>query len=280
MKARVRIGGVLVGLAALGISAAGTGATPAPSPSAEEIIARSRTAFLYAGDDMRARVTMRLIDRKGRSRERVLTLLRKNMVEGEEQRVFLYFHEPGDVRGITFMAWTYPGREDERWIFIPSLDLVRRIAAEDKRSRFVGSDFTYEDVSGRDLTADTHRLLRQEEIDGRSSFVVESVPKDPVEYVKQISWIDSETFLPLKEEYLDAGGELVRVFTADRVENIPAGGGEDGKVIPTVLQRTMRNLETGHRTEVRFDAVDYGVGLSAEDFSERHMRRPPPSWIR
>lgn len=246
-------------------------------PTAHEIVARSQVAFHYAGDDMRARVTMHLIDREGHTRTRVMTMLRRDVAEGGKQKYFIYFHEPGDVRRMTFMVWKHPEKEDERWIFVPAVDLVRRIAADDKRSSFVGSDFTYEDISGRDPVDDTHVLKGEEVLDGRDCFVVESTPKDAVEFTRRVSWIDKVSFLPLKEEYYDRQGELYRVFSANEVKDV---GAEGGTAYPTVVHRIMRNVKTGHRTEVVFEFVAYDLGLADADFSERRMRRPPAAWVR
>jgi hypothetical protein len=223
---------------------------------------------------------MELIDRHGGKRVRVLTMLRRNQESGGDQKYFMYFHEPGDVRRLTFMVWKYPAREDDRWIFIPAVDLIRRIAAEDRYSSFVGSDFSYEDVSGRDVGEDTHTLVREERLGDREAFVIESVPREAAAFTKRNSWIDKENFLPLKEEYYDAQNELQRVFTADSIEDIPAGKGNDRRVYPTIMKRTMRNVKTGHLTKVTVNSVDYDIGLKDADFSERRMRRPPRSWIR
>jgi outer membrane lipoprotein-sorting protein len=229
---------------------------------------------------MKAKVIMELIAKGGGKRTRVMTMLRRNEKEGGNQKYFIYFHKPGDVRRMTFMVWKYPKKEDDRWIFVPAVDLIRRIAADDKRSSFVGSDFTYEDVSGRDVASDTHSLLRSEKLENRDCFVIESIPKEPTEYIKRLSWIDKKSFLPLKEEYYDAQNELFRVFTADKIEDIKVGEGTTENVFPTVTRRTMKNLKTGHRSEVVYKSVSYNLGLGNKDFSERHMRRPPRSWIR
>src|SRR3990172_5545597 len=123
---------------------------------ATDIIKKSQDAFFSQGKDMKARVKMTLVSKSGQQRLRELTMLRKNGTGGE-QKYFMYFHNPGDVRGTSFMVFKYPGKDDDRWIFIPSINLVNRIAAKDSRSSFVGSVFTYEDVSGRDVEADTHK---------------------------------------------------------------------------------------------------------------------------
>lgn len=239
----------------------------AAQPPAADIAKRSLDAFYAAGRDMRVRVAMTLINQQGAERKRELTMLRKNMAGQGLQRYYLYFHTPPDVKGTTFLVWRYPAKDDDRWIFIPALKLVRRIAASDRRSSFVGSDFTYEDISGRDVSDETHTLLRSETLGDRACYVLESRPVAGADYARRVSWIDSERWLPLKEEYFDARGQKVREFAADRVEEI---GGHW-----TVTRRTMRTLQTGQRTEVSFRDVSYDQGLPDIVFTERALREPP-----
>ncbi|MEW6027101.1 MAG: outer membrane lipoprotein-sorting protein, partial [Planctomycetota bacterium] len=160
--------------------------------TAEEIMSKTHQAFFYAGDDMKVSVSMALINKDGKERRRELLMLRKNAPEGGSQKYFIYFHKPNDVRRTTFMVWKYPAKDDDRWIFIPAVNMVRRIAAADSRSSFVGSDFTYEDVSGRDLEADTHTLLREEKLNDKPCYVIQSVPKIKSDSTRKISWIDKE----------------------------------------------------------------------------------------
>ena len=240
--------------------------------SAKEIIAKSRLAFYYAGDDMRAKVLMQLINKDGQKRERLLTMIRKDYEEGGSQKYFIYFHKPADVKDTTFMVYKYPDKDDDRWLFIPAISLVKRIAANDKYSSFVGSDFTYEDVSGRKSEEDNHTLLRKEEINGKSCFVIESIPLGTSEYTKRISWIDEVNFLPLKEEFYDKQNELYREFQALEIKDING--------IPAVPKRTMKNIKTGHRTDVTFQEIEYNLGIGDDIFSERYLKRPPQEWIR
>src|SRR3990167_4400276 len=204
---------------------------------ASDIIKKSQDAFFSQGKDMKARVNMTLVSKSGQQRLRELTMLRKNGANGE-QKYFMYFHNPGDVRGTSFMVYKYPGKDDDRWIFIPSINLVNRIAAKDSRSSFVGSDFTYEDVSGRDIEADNHKYIREESIKEKPCHVIESTPKNPTEYIKKISWVDKATYLPIKDEYYDVQGSLYRVFTADKIEVV--GG------LSTITKRSMANIKNGH----------------------------------
>jgi hypothetical protein len=254
--------------------------TAVQAESAVEIMERSQKAYYYAGTDAKGRLLMELSDGDGGKRVRDMTMLRRNQEETGNQKYFMYFHEPADVRRLTFMIWKYPSKDDHRWIFIPAVDLIRQIAAEDKYSSFVGSDFSYENVSGRDVAEDTHVILREEHLGGRDVVVIESVPRDKAAFTKRISWIDKENNLPLKEEYYDAQNQLHRVFTADVIENIAVGEGGNNVTYPTIMKRTMKNVRTGHRTEVSVMSVTYNIGLEDADFSERRMRRPPRNWIK
>ncbi len=261
-------------LVVLTLLAAGAPATPAEAPPAEEIMRRAHLAMYYAGPDMRTRVTMRLVSKEGSERVRELTMARRTLKEGGEQRYLLFFHRPPDVREMAFLVWKYPGRDDDRWLYVPALKLVRRIAASDKHTSFVGSDFSYEDISGREPEDDTHKLLREETTGGRDAYVVESTPKDPggAEFSRKLSWIDKATGLPLKEEYHDRRGELVRVFTADEVKAVQG--------FWTATRRTMKNVQSGHRTEVTFSDTRYDLKLSPDLFTERALRAPPADLIR
>jgi len=249
----------------------------AQTPTADEIIKKSHEAFFYAGDDMKVKVRMLLISKSGKERIRDLTMLRKDLGsagDAGEQKYFMYFERPNDVRGMTFLVQKYPVKDDDRWIYIPAIKMVRRIAAKDQQSSFVGSDFTYEDVSGRDLTADTYSLVREEKLNGRDSYVIKSIPKKEksAKYREKLSWIDKKTFLPLKEEYTDKRGKLYKVFVADEVKEIDN--------IPTIMKRTMENKQNGHRTQLTFTEVKYNLGLSEALFSERSLSRAPMQWIR
>jgi hypothetical protein len=239
----------------------------------DEVMKKSQAAFLYPGKDFKARVMMKLVSKGGQERVREMTMLRKNYGEvGGNQKYFMYFFQPADVKDMTFMVYKYPGRDADRWLFVPAISMVRRIAAQDKHSSFVGSDFSYEDVSGRDLEDDSHTLVREEKVGSRECDVVKNTPKTgDVEYSYKLSWIDKGNYLPLKEEYYDKKNELYKVFTADEIKDI--------KGFPTVTKRTMKNLQSGHMTEVTYLKTDYNIGIDDSMFSERFLKQPPKKWI-
>lgn len=252
----------------------GVSTSQAQGLSGEEIMQRSHLARYYPGETMQARVTMRLISKEGRERVREFIMSRYNLQNGKDQRYFIYFHRPPDVRDMALLVWKYPNLDDDRWLYIPAVKQVRRIAASDKHTSFVGSDFTYEDVSGRDPEEDTHTLLREEKMADRDTYAIESIPKNPAsaDFSRKVSWIDKVTLLPLKEEYFDFRSDLARLFTAEDVKEIEG--------FWTMMKRVMKNVQSGHSTEVIFGEARYNRKLSQEVFSERSLRAPPSELTR
>src|SRR3990170_3674050 len=241
---------------------------------AEEIMRRSALVQFSSGNDMKAKVTMRLLSKEGGERVRVLIMARRNVKAGGDQKYFILFQQPADVRDMTFLVWKYPLKDSDRWLYIPAIKLVKRIAANDKRSSFVGSDFSYEDVSGRAAEEDNHALLREEKYEGKEVLVIKSVPKDEksADFGYKVSWIDKGNFVLWREEYYDKRGSLSRVFTADEVKSIQG--------IPTTVKRTMKNVQTGHWTEVTYEEVKYNLGLVDSLFTERSLKNPPRELVR
>lgn len=241
--------------------------------NATEIMKRSHLAYYYAADDGNSSVIMRLINRKGRERVREFSMLRIDIEEGGDQKYFTYFRKPSDVARLTFMVHKSVDGNDKRWIYVPAVDLIKPISADDKNSSFVGSDFTYEDVSGRHWTEDNHRLVRDSLLDDKPVFVIESIPKRTYKgFARKVSYIDTLTYIPLREEYYDKKNKLARIFRADKVELI--GG------FPTVTTRSMENVKKGSRTVLVFSSIAYNVGLKESLFTERYLKSPPRKYIK
>jgi hypothetical protein len=237
----------------------------------DEIIKKANHASYYQGKDGRSNVKMVITDNQGRTREREFTILRRNQDEkDEEQKYYVYFDSPADVRKMVFMVWKHLDKDDDRWLYLPALDLVKRIAASDKRTSFVGSHFYYEDVSGRSLSEDTHTLEATDE----KYHVIQNVPKDPksVEFASFKVWIDKNTFLPMKAEYLDKNGKKYREMEVLEVQTISD--------FPTVTKSKISDLETGGNTLMTFSEIKYGIGLPEDIFTERYLRNAPRKWLK
>ena len=174
------------------------------------------------------------------------------------------FKKPSDVRKMVFMVHKHVDADDDRWLYLPALDLVKRIAASDKHTSFVGSNYLYEDISGRSITEDIHKLVDSTD----RFFVIKNTPKNPdnVEFSSYTVWIDKTTFLPMKTVYLDKNGKEYRVVEALEVQNF--GG------IPTVTVSRATDIAAGSSTLAEFKAIRYNIGLKENIFSERFLRRP------
>ena len=241
------------------------GLQAAESPGIDEIVTRANLAAYYGGEDGKAEVHMNITDSQGRKRNRTFVILRRDVADGGPQKFFVYFKKPSDVRKMVFMVHKYIEKDDDRWLYLPALDLVKRIAASDKRTSFVGSHFFYEDVSGRSITEDHHKLVETTE----AHFVIENTPKDParVEFSAYTVWIDKKTFMPVKAEYLDNQNRKYRIVEALEIKQIQG--------MPTVVKSRVQDLLGGGETVSEFKSVKYNIGLKDEVFTERYLRRPP-----
>jgi hypothetical protein len=243
-------------------------------PSVDEIVRKANHAAYYQGQDGRSHVAMTITDRQGRIRQRRFTILRRNALmpaaNGDgEQQFYVYFHHPPDVSKMVFMVWKHLDGDDDRWLYLPALDLVKRIAASDERTAFVGSNFFYEDVSGRGVNEDTHELVEA----SANYYVLKNTPKEPgrVEFASYTVWVHRQTFLTVKTEYYDAQGKKYREYQALEVKTI-----QDH---PTVVKARMDDQRTGGHTVVEYTEVRYGIGLPEDIFTERYLRRAPGEFL-
>ena len=231
----------------------------------EQIVERANTTAYYAGDDGRASVHMTITDGQGRERQREFVILRRDESDGGGQKFYVYFEKPSDVRKMVFMVHKHIDRDDDRWLYLPALSLVKRIAASDKRTSFVGSHFFYEDVSGRSTEEDKHELVEET----KQFYILKNMPKEPdkVEFASYTVWIDKKTFMPMKAEYLDKKGRLYRRVEALEVKDIEG--------FPTVTRSRVEDVLNGEQTVSEFTDIKYNIGLDDAIFTERYLHRPP-----
>ncbi|WDP93354.1 MAG: outer membrane lipoprotein-sorting protein [Desulfobacter sp.] len=247
------------------------------APHAQAIVKKANHMALYQGAAMKGRVSIEIRDKQGRVRRRVLNILRRdNDGEGEGgQKYFAYFRSPADVRKMVFMVHKHadPAKEDDRWLYMPAMDLVKRIASGDKRTSFVGSDFLYEDISGRGIYEDSHRLVETT----ATHFILENRPKDPggVAFDHYLAHINRRTFVTEKLEFYKKGGRLYRTMEALEVKNIAALDNGRPVSYPTVVKSKACNLSTGSVSLMTVTDIEYNPELGEKVFSERYLRRPP-----
>ncbi len=242
-----------------------------PLTDVDEIVKKANFTAYYQGKDGKAKVKMTITDSKKLERNREFTILRKDIEDGGDQNYFVYFYKPADVRDMVFMVLkhTAAGSDDDRWLYMPGLDLVKRIAASDKRTSFVGSDYLYEDVSGRSLAEDKHELIETSE----KYYLVKNTPLKPdtVEFKYYNVYIDRLTFMPYKMEYFKDADKPYRSIEATSIKTIQG--------YTTVMSSLVTNNETGGKTLMEFSDVKYDIDLK-DIFSERYLRRPPREALR
>jgi hypothetical protein len=154
------------------------------------------------------------------------------------------------------------GAADDRWIFLPSLGKVRRIAASEGSGSFMGTDLSYDDISSADRAADldNHALLREESLNGKPCFVIESRPKDSsFQYSRMISWIEKETRVCSKMELYDRRNALVKTLEILELKDV------QGQLSPWVTR--MSTLAAGTSTTITVEILKYDDAIPERVFT-------------
>ena len=217
------------------------------------------------GKDKTSTLTMTLTNKQGKQRIRKIKQFSKDF--GNVEKSIMFFQSPADVKNTSFMNWTYDSnKSDDQWIYLPALKKVKRISSDSKSDYFMGSDFTYDDLGDRKLDADTHKLLKTENVNGKACYVVESVSKDEdYMYSKTITWINKANFVGVKKEFYDEDGELLKILTIKKVAKI--------KGYWIIESSEMKNVQKNHKTSIVLSNVLINTGVSDAKFTQRTMMR-------
>ena len=235
------------------------------------------------GRDSRAEFRMKLFDRRGRVRERALSLLTlrgreaagvpKSAPDGD--RLLIRFTYPNDIRGTAFLVWKHSTGEDERFLFLPSLGRVRRIAGSEAQDSFVGSDFSYEDIGGRDFDDYSYALLDENaswpgpERAPQPAYRLESRRKDrSVAFPRVISLVLKDTFVVVQADVYNRRDEKQKVYAVKRLERIQG--------VWTVMDSSMANDLEQTRTELAIEKIEYNTGVKEDAFSRRALEAGSP----
>ena len=227
------------------------------------------------GRDSRAEMRMRLFDRRGRVRERALTISALRGTAGKGDRTLLRFSYPNDIRNTALLVWEHPDADDERFLFLPALGRVRRISGEEKQESFAGSDLSYEDIGGRDIADYTWAFANENATwtapDGSMSaaWLLESRAKDrAAQYPRSVSLVLKDRFIIVHAEAFNARNERAKVFDVKRLERV--------NNIWSVMDLTVVNERDNTRTELTTTLLKYNLGLTENDFSRRQLEQPGP----
>ncbi len=218
------------------------------------------------GEDMTADLTMTLINSSGNERVRKIKQFSRDF--GDVEKKIMFFVSPADVKNTSFMNWSYDeeGKDDDQWIYLPALKKTKRISSDSKGDYFMGSDFTYDDLGDRKPSDDTHKLLREEKINGEDCYVVESIPKDPdYMYSKTVTWVIKDKWIGLKKEFYDEDGVLLKILHVKDYKKI------NGFWI--IVDTEMENVQKDHKTVMELRNIKIDTGISDSKFTERMMTR-------
>lgn len=234
------------------------------SQTAQEIIDRMRDQNTQPS--MQARIAA-LIEESGRApSERLID--QYSVTENGLTKAVVVFQSPASVRNTRFLMVENTGRDEDRWIFLPSLNRVRRLAASEGNSSFIG-EITYDDLSvgGGDRT---HTLLREETLGGEACWVIESRPVTPGEgtYSRSVTWVIKDKYLPLRVEMYDRQNRLLK--TAEALEI------KQQQNVWSIMKLKMSNVQNGNATTLTFQILEYGRSIPAGVFTTRFLETGRP----
>ncbi len=227
------------------------------------------------GDRGRQDLEMILIDKRGGERVRMLRGFGRD--EGKDKYSILFFLSPADVKDTGFLTYDYddPAKDDDQWLYLPALKKTKRIASQDKSGSFMGSDFSYADMTDRDLNSYDYTLQKEDEIDGVPVWQIEAIPNtkreiDETGYTKSILFVRKDNDMVVRSaHWLEKGGR-VKYFDVKKLEQI------DGIWVATEMHMaTKKGKETLHRTILKAHDVHFNQDLAPDLFTVRRLETGP-----
>ncbi len=257
-------------LGAAFISTSFTQAQESQTPEQKGLaIAEQQKATDEGWGDSQSEMKMILRSPSGKENTRIIKL-KALEVQGDGDKSLMVFDQPKDVSGTAFLSFSHVEGPDDQWIFLPALKRIKRIASKKKSGSFMGSEFSYEDMSSFEIAKYDFKYLRDESCGAENKdqcFVVESYPKDKYSgYTRLVSWINQAELRTEKVEFYDRKKSLLKVMTVKQYEKF-----EDKYWRPLVS--LMENKQTGKSTEMHWSGIRLKTGLTEDDFSKNNLKR-------
>ena len=227
------------------------------------------------GDRAVQDLNMLLIDQNGSTRTRRLRMWRRDL--GKDVQSILFFLAPPDVEDTGLLTYDYedPERDDDQWLYLPALKKTKRIATGDKSGSFMGSDFSYADMTERNLAHYDYTLLKEDVEGGVKVWQVEAIPNTPREidqtgYTKLIHTVRQDNdVLVGTVAWLQRGGR-VKYFEVKKLEQI------EGIWVTTQMEMTTRKGDTVlHKTVLNLENVHFDQPMDESRFSVRQLEKGP-----
>lgn len=250
----------------------------APASAAAELTGRQIMERVDARDDGDRAIEdleMILIDKRGSRRVRRIRAF--GIDQGNDEHTIMFFLAPADVKDTGFLNYDYddPDKDDDQWLYLPALKKTKRIASTDKDGSFMGSDFSYADMSDRELDNYDFRLMKEDEIDGVKVWQIEAIPKTDKEiretgYTKSILFVRQDNYVTIRAvNWVKKGGRL-KYFEVKKLEEI------DGIWVPTEMHMTTKKGKvTLHKTILTAHNVRFNQDIDASYFTVRKLEAGP-----
>ena len=207
---------------------------------------------------------LQVFDAKGKIADKRWTFER--LGSHGQSRSVLRFVAPAEVRGVALLVVNHPDRASDQWMWTPAIERDRRIALQDRSTRFFGTDFSFEDLEERDVNQYDYELLGEESVDGVVCWRIQSTPKRTrvSQYTRSTVWVRKDLYAFVRIENY-AKDRLVRRLNYSDIQNVQG--------IWTARQLEMFDLTRGSRTRLTLDNLQYNVPLKDEDFTLQAIRR-------
>ncbi len=179
------------------------------------------------------------------------------------------FQKPASVKDTRFLILENEGRDEDRWIYLPALKKVRRIASSEGGSSFIG-EISYDDMSAGGSSDGTHTLLKEDVVAGEPVYVVQSISSasGSSQYSKVVAYVSKTKWLPVKVEMYDKQGKLLKVAEALEMKELQG--------IWTIMKLKMSNVQNGNATTLTFQILEYGKKIPAGVFTTRFLETGRP----
>ena len=233
------------------------------SQNATAIVESSRNRIKADTTSTRSRMVIKA--RNGNTTERVIDQYSKDDAQGNARTVIVFL-SPSSIAGTRFLTRENANRANDQWIFQPSLGRLRRLVASEGASSFLGTDLSNDDIASmsRKTDLDTHRLLREEKLNGRDCYVIESVPKDSgYQYSKMITWIDKVNYINYKVELYDRRGTMIKILEILELKEF------QGRLTPTETRMTTVAASTS--TTIYVDIIRYDDNIPEVVFTTEYL---------
>lgn len=222
--------------------------------------------------DSVANASFTLTNRSGESRVRKTSGLTRLHDNGTDNMRLVRFLAPADIKGTTTLLLEHAGADDDMWVYLPALGKVRRLSASNKKDSFVGTDFSYGDIIGYKPEEWSHKLVRQETLDGAACYVIESTPLNDTVlqntgYSKRLSWVRQDNFVASRIEFWNAAGQQFKRITASDIRQV----GSNGRFQP--MLSVAENLLSGHRTAIQFEEFKADQQVKASLFTPQELNK-------